>query len=97
MFHLVKQSWCILFELETVGGLYQCHRLAWHVILRGDIFAYGCKHLCCGQFLAFPLLHLLDCGIFGRFLITELRNKRNTLVDMLVEPRVSLQLVHILG
>lgn len=97
MFHLVKQSWCILFELEAVGGLCQCDLLAWHDILRGDILAYGGQHFGGGQFLAFPLLHLLVGGILWRLLVTELGNKSHSLVDMLVEFLVSLQLIHILG
>ena len=97
MFHLVKQSWCILFELEAVGGLYQCHLLAWNDILRGDILAYGGQHFGSGQFLAFPLLHLLVGGILRWFLVTEFGNECHCLVDMLVESCVSLQLVHILG
>ena len=97
MFHLVEQSWCILFEFEAVGGLYQCDLLAWHDILRGDILAYGGQHFGGGQLLAFPLLHLLVGGIIGWFLVTELGNKCHSLVDMLVEFLVSLQLIHILG
>ena len=97
MFHLVEQSWCILLEFETVGGLYQCHLLAWHDILRGDILAYGGKNFGSGQLFALPLLHLLVGGILRRLLVTELGNKSHSLVDMLVESCVSLQLVHILG
>ncbi len=97
MFHLVKQSWCILLELEAVGGLYQCDLLAWNDILRGYILAYGGKHFGCGQLLAFPLLHLLVGGILRWLLVTELGNKSDSLVDMLVESCVSLQLIHILG
>ena len=97
MLHLVKQAWCILLELEAVGGLYQCHLLVWHDILRGDILAYGGKYLSGSELLAFPLLHLLVGGIIGWFLVTELGNKCHSLVDMLVEFLVSLQLVHILG
>ena len=97
MFYLVKQSWCILLQLEAVGGLYQSHLFAWHDILRGDILAYGSKHLCCGQLLAFPLLHLLIGGILWWLLVAKLGNKSHSLVDMLVESCVSLQLVHILG
>ena len=97
MLHLVEQSWCILLELEAVGGLYQCHLLAWHDILRGDILAYGGQHFGCGQLLAFPLLHLLVGGILWWFLVTELGNECHCLVDMLVKPCVSLQLIHILG
>ena len=97
MFHLVEQAWCILLELEAVGGLYQCHLLAWHDILRGDILAYGGQHFGSSQFLAFPLLHLLVGGILWWLLVTELGNKCHSLVDMLVEFLVSLQLIHILG
>ena len=97
MLHLVKQSLCILLELEAVGGLYQCHLLAWNDILRGDILAYGGQHFCSGQLLAFPLLHLLVGGILWWFLVTELGNKCHSLVDMHVEFLVSLLLIHILG
>ena len=97
MFHLVKQAWCILLELEAVGGLYQCHLLAWNDILRGDILAYGGQHFGSCQLLAFPLLHLLVGGILRWLLVTEFGNECHCLVDMLVESCVSLQLVHILG
>ena len=94
---LVKQTWGILLQLEAVGCLHQCHFLALHHVLRGDVPADDAENLAGGQLLAFPFLYLFPGGIFRRFLVAEFGHQRLRLFDMPVQHGMGFQLVHVFG
>ena len=94
---LVEQTRGILFQLEAVGCLHQCHFLARHHVLRGDVPADDAENLAGGQLLAFPFLYLFPGGIFRRFLVAEFGHQRLRLFDMPVQHGMGFQLVHVFG